>query len=98
MKFSILFFSSQELNFKNEGVESPVCQGLRLFTARSSLLVNKHYFDVDENEQKWPVYSFYHLLECRPHLIPCAHGLQVAVSVRERGLSLSLQHLTSPLY
>lgn len=27
---------------------------------------------------------FFHLLECRPHLIPCASGLQVAVSVRER--------------
>lgn len=30
-----------------EGAESPICQGL--FTIQSSLPVNKHYFDVDEN-------------------------------------------------
>lgn len=33
-----------------EGAESPVYQGLSLFKTQSSLPVNKHYFDVDENK------------------------------------------------
>lgn len=33
-----------------KGAESPICQGLSLFISQSSLPVNKHYFDVGENE------------------------------------------------
>lgn len=44
-----------EFQKQRQEQNSPICQGLRLFTGQSSLPVNKHYFDVDENEYKWPV-------------------------------------------
>lgn len=79
-----------------ERAELPICWGLSLFTSQSSLPLNKHCFNVDENEEKWPVYIFFICLnvDCIWFLV---HLNYRWLLVSGRGLSLSLQHLTSPL-